>query len=339
MDTEHNQESKKRILYIGTPIFGYYKHILKELEELGYSVDFYNDRPSENSFIKGLIKVKKNMIEPLIDKYFNKILDETKNKSYDFVLIINCKVFSTEMVKLLRKSQPSAKFVLYMWDSLTLYPNVKELLPAFDETYSFDLEDCENVKELRFLPLFYTKIYGELGKESSNYSNRKYDITSICTAHPNRYEILRKIVPYLKDRGINVFSYMFINKLQYIYNKTFVEEFKGAKSSEFKYKTLSEQEIISILKDTKAVFDIQHSKQSGLTMRTIETLGSKRKLITYNKDIKKYDFYTEDNVLILNDNNWDTIPEFIKREYVPLAEEIYNKYSLRSWIETMIGRE
>ena len=63
----------KRVLYIGTPIFNYHLRISSEFESLGYSVDFYNDRPSENSLVKGMIKINKNIINVLIRKYFDKI--------------------------------------------------------------------------------------------------------------------------------------------------------------------------------------------------------------------------------------------------------------------------
>ncbi|SHH46975.1 hypothetical protein [Clostridium grantii] len=327
--------SEKKVLYIGTPIFNYHKKIILEFEEQGYSVDFYNDRPSESSFVKGMIKIRKSFMNSLIQKYFDKIMIETKEKSYDLVFIVNCKVFTPAMVQQLRNTQKTARFVLYMWDSLTLYPNSRELISIFDKAYSFDLEDSEKIETLKFLPLFYCKEYKEIGQE--DVEERECDIVSVCTAHPNRYKTMHELFPKLESKGIRIFSYMFLNKLQYLYNKVFVPEFKGAKSSEFKFIPLSEQENLAVLKKSNTVFDMQHNKQSGLTMRTIETLGAKRKMITTNTNIKKYDFYTENNIFVMDENNLDKIEEFINNKYVPIGEDIYKKYSLHSFITTIIN--
>ncbi|WLC80090.1 hypothetical protein [Clostridium estertheticum] len=329
--------NNKKVLYIGTPIFNYHEKIVSEFEKQGYFVDYYNDRPSESSFVKGIIKIKKSLMSSLIQRYFDKIMSETKEKKYDLVFIINCKVFTPVMIKQLRESQKSARFVLYMWDSLTLYPNSKKLIPIFDKSYSFDLDDCDSVDNLYFMPLFYCKEYEELGKE--NAQEKEYDIVSVCTAHPNRYKTMNELFPKLESKGIRVFSYMFLNKLQYVYNKMFVPEFKGTKSGKFKFIPLSEQENIDVLKKSNTVFDMQHNKQSGLTMRTIETLGAKRKMITTNTNIKKYDFYNENNIFIMDKYSLEEIEQFIKHKYEPIGEDIYTKYSLHRWIETIIKEE
>ena len=246
-------------------------------------------------------------------------------------------LFRSVMIKQLRDSQKSARFVLYMWDSLTLYPNSEKLIPIFDKSYSFDLDDCDSIDNLYFMPLFFCEEYQKLGKE--NVQKREYDIASVCTAHPNRYKTMHELFPTLELKGISVFSYMFLNRLQYVYNKMFVPEFKGSRSSEFKFIPLSEQENIDVLKKSNTVFDMQHNKQSGLTMRTIETLGANRKMITTNANIKKYDFYNENNIFVMDKYSLEDIEQFIKHKYEPISQDIYIKYSLHSWIETIINEE
>jgi len=326
--------SDKRVLYIGTPIFNYHKKIIAEFEEQGYTVDYYDDRPSKSSLVKGIIKIRRTMMSSLIQKYFYSIMAETKGKNYDLVFIVNCKVFTSNMIQQLRDTQKSAKFVLYMWDSLDLYPNSKELIPIFDKAYSFDTNDCDKIELLNLLPLFYHKGYEKLGQEVVPES--VYDILSVCTVHPNRYKIMRVLFPELESEGIRIFSYMFLNKLQYLYNKVFAKEFKGAKTSEFKFKHLSEHEYLALLKKSNTVFDIPHNKQSGLTMRTIETLGAKRKIITTNTNIKKYDFYNENNIFLMSEHNLSGIESFLLNRYEPINEDIYKKYSLRSWIKVIV---
>ena len=332
----HNNEKKKKILFICTPFFGYYKHIIIELENLGYEVDYYNDRPTENGIVKGLIKIKKELVNNLIEKYFDDILAQSIKKKYDKVLIINGKIFNRKMIALLRKQQKNAEFIFYTWDSIQLYPNIKEFLNEFDRCYSFDLMDCENIRNLKFMPLFYTKVYQSIG-DNDGYENFKYDILSICTVHPNRYELIKKLFPRLKNMGIKIYSFMYLNKLQFVYNKLFVNQFKRSKMKEFSFKSLSNEEIVQYIKESNVIFDIPHNKQTGLTMRTIESIGAKRKLITINKDIKKYDFYDENNILVLDNNDLDKIEDFINRDYKNVPDLIYKKYSITNWVNTLVN--
>jgi hypothetical protein len=327
--------SRKRILYIGTPFFNYYEKIIAEFEAKGYSVDYYNDRPSENPFLKGILKAKQSLMESLVKKYFDRIVSETKGIPYDIVFIVNCKVFTPAMIRELRDNQKSARFILYMWDSLVLYPNSKELITLFDKAYSFDSEDCEKNQGLTLLPLFYSKEFKKIEEEDTQ--KREYDIVSVCTAHPNRYKVMYDLFPKLESKGIRVYSYMYLNRLQYYYNRVLIPEFKIAKSSEFKFTPLSEEENLEVLKKSNTVFDMQHNLQSGLTMRTIETLGAKRKMITTNINIRKYDFYNQNNIYVMDKPSLVEIEQFIKHKYEPISNEIYKKYSLESWIDTIIG--
>ena len=324
--------NNKRVLYIGTSFFKYHEYIIETFEELGYQVDYYNDRPSENSFIKGIIKIKKSFLDWYIKNYFNGIIKKTSQIKYDLVFMINCKVLTEAMMKDIKQCHKQATFILYMWDSFRLYPDSEKLLPYFDFKYSFDLEDCNRIESLNFLPLFYHKNYENAQNNDSCY----YDLLSVCTAHMNRYRLLNQIVTALEKKNIKIYSYLYINILQYIYNKFFFREFGHARKKEFQFKPLNENQYISLLQNSYAVLDIPHNGQTGLTIRTMEALGAKKKLITTNKDILKYDFYNPNNIFLLDNDNIDEIVDFIKTDYEPLPESIYKKYSIKAWLQSMI---
>ena len=85
---------------------------------------------------------------------------------------------------------------------------------------------------------------------------------------------------------------------------------------------------MEIFKESNCILDAPQAGQTGLTIRTIECLGAKRKMITTNKDIKKYDFYNESNILVF-DGKIDKECDFFKNPFIELNEEIYKKYSQR----------
>ena len=87
----------------------------------------------------------------------------------------------------------------------------------------------------------------------------------------------------------------------------------------------------------KCVIDIESPTQNGLTMRTIEMIGLKKKLITTNKDIVNYDFYNPNNILVCDRDNFKIDKSFIETPYEELAKEIYEKYSLKGWLLQIFG--
>ena len=91
-----------------------------------------------------------------------------------------------------------------------------------------------------------------------------------------------------------------------------------------------------ILVDSRVVLDLELSSQTGLTMRTIETSGRGRKFITINANIKKYNFFEERNILIVNRQNPEISKDFVQ-EYHELEDSVYKIYSLQSWVRNIFS--
>jgi len=83
---------------------------------------------------------------------------------------------------------------------------------------------------------------------------------------------------------------------------------------------------------SKCVVDIHSPHQSGLTMRAIEALGAKRRLITTNNNVKCYDFFDDKNVLIFNMNNPIISLSFLEKDFEPIQDNTHTKYSLAEWV-------
>ena len=68
-----------------------------------------------------------------------------------------------------------------------------------------------------------------------------------------------------------------------------------------------------------------------------EMLGAKKKLITTNHNIKYYDFYDQQNILIIDRKKPVIDKDFIYSPYNDIDLHIYNKYSLQSWVNTIFS--
>lgn len=319
----------KKILYFSPLFFGYEKAIKSSLEnQFGAQVDFYDERPSNDIWTKIFIRLNlKSFVQRKIDTYYNAILNRIKDIAYDYVFVVSPETLSFDELEQIKVLQPNATFILYMWDSFQ-NKNSFNTIPLFDRIVTFDPNDAKNYN-LTFHPLFYVENYTSVTTHDLN----KYDICCILTAHSDRYIVVNKIKEYIQKLSLKMFTFLYLNnKLMYWGRRLFLKKYKYGSINDFSFKPMSQNEIISIISKSKAVLDINHPSQVGLTMRTFEALGAQKKLITTNKNITSYDFYNENNILIIDRDKPILNSEFFTTPYHHLEPSIYANYSLKNWI-------
>ena len=317
--------------------FNYPQLICDELNSMGYEVDFFDDRPSTNPWVKAAIRVNKNFIKPYINKYFSRIMETVKSTNYDVVFLISGQSlsFSENMMQIIKNTQSQARFVLYQWDSQKNFPYIKNVQRFFDKLYSFDRRDTEENPKLKFLPLFYSKDYEKLGvKKDATF---KYDFCFVGTAHPKKYKYVNEMSEQLRNVYPKQFIYFYYpSRIVYFYRKLFNRELRKAHINDFHYSPLKWKEMHEVYIASRCVLDSAQAGQLGLTIRVIEALGAKKKLITTNEDIINYDFYRPENIYIYN-GEIDLNNVFFNSDYVSVSDEIYRKYALRSWLEEILA--
>jgi hypothetical protein len=315
----------QRILIICPKFFGYENRIAEKLEELGSMVALIDDRPNNSILMKLIMRYFPFLCRKYLNDYYKKMIDDI----YTQILVINAESISYENVCYLKKKTKANRLILYMWDSLE---NKKKILPVikfFDKCLTFDLDDAKKWN-LIFRPLFFTS-----GLDNDNFISGKYDVSFIGTGHSDRAIFIEAIKSQCKILGLSYFFYLYFQRpLIYYFYKIFKrKQFKNIKKNYFHYKPIGYEEYINISKNTNVIIDIEHPKQSGLTMRTFEMLGKNKKIITTNNNMKKYDFYRDNNICIIDRNNPVIDIKFFENKYEELPERLYYKYSIYGWLE------
>ncbi|MDF2820343.1 MAG: hypothetical protein K0R15_784 [Clostridiales bacterium] len=322
----------KNILFFAPVFFGYEKKMKEKMEELGAIVDFYDERSVSKPLEKKLMRIAPKIFDKKTDAYYNRIIEENTEKKYDYVLFIKCESASESQLALLKKKYTKAKFILYLYDSVENIRGIDKKFVYFDKVLSFDPRDSEKFDCMKFRPLFYLDCYRK-NKIKENYI---YDLCFIGTVHSDRYNILNRVRNYCKNNNRSFYLYMFIqNKWVFIINKYITKSFRKSELNEFKLDKLSSDEISEIINNSNIIVDIQHPKQKGLTMRTIEIIGMNKKLITTNSEIVNYDFYNENNILVIQRDEFAIPQQFIDMKYEAINEETYEKYSIGSWVRDL----
>lgn len=329
----------KKVLFFAPNSFGYEYEIKNELERQGAIVTLHDERPSNATFVKALIRLNKKLVRFYTDNYFDSILKKYANTYFDFVFILRGEAFSPLVMKKFRVQFPKADFILYLWDSIK-NNNTLDIIPLFDKVYSFDRQDTLRYSMLSFLPLFYLREYAELNINDNEDPNK---IMFVGTVHSDRYLFLEKLKQALRDKEVCIDTYYFFqSKILYLRKRFLDASFRKTSMNDFQFISLGKKEIIYKMKYSKAVLDIQHPSQMGLTMRSIETFGGSRKLITTNPDIVNYDFYTPENVLVLNRNDSteqivEVIQTFMTTPYQMINQQVYEKYSIINWVNQIFN--
>lgn len=320
--------SGKKILFFAPKFFGYEHAIKLKLESLGAEVDFFDERPSNTTWFKSCLRVCRWMVRHIIRKYFTGIINTLPVNAYDFVFLIKMEAMPKDCLTLLKRMQPRATFIYYTYDSVKNNHNAISCLNFFDRAFTFDRQDANDFN-IRFRPLFFLDSYRNIpqGKLS-------YDWCFIGTAHSDRYILNKQFQRATQSYHLNSFIFLYIpSNIIYWIKKILLPSFLRASKSEFSFQPLTKAEIIAFLSKSVAVLDFQHPKQTGLTMRTIEMLGAHKKLITTNQDVRNYDFYHPNNILIINRNFIQVDAAFFTTPYVKLDSQIYEKYSIGGWLE------
>ena len=322
----------KRILFFSAHLFGYQNDIRLVMESVGAIVDYYDERPANNFLVKGVIRINRNLLAGYINHYYNKIIKETLQKEYDYVFFIKGESISASNVRRLKQFHPEANFIIYHWDSIANNSNAQNLLPYFDRVFSFDKIDCERLG-LHFLPLFYTPDYANIPYYDKEI---KYDMLFVGTTHSDRYKLVKRIEEQIiKMGGLCLTWFYFPSKILYYKMKIQNSYLRQIPVHTFHFKPMSKELLLQLYAGSRIIVDVQHPKQTGLTMRCIETLGAKRKLITTNYYITEYDFYNPDNILVV-DRNLPYVPEkFLNEPYRDTPKEIYESYSIKNWLSSI----
>lgn len=324
----------KSILFISVKFFNYETLIKKKLESLGAKVDYFDERPSNSFWSKAIIRLKKDFYSYRINKYFHQIIEKIKDNEYDYFFLIKGEATPKFFIDYLRNKNPNIKLIYYTFDSFVNNSNGLELIKYFDDVFTFDNIDAAKY-QLKFRPLFFADDYSELYSQTSSCS---YDLTFIGTAHSDRYLISENAKEWCIKNSLNPFSFYFSpSKFLFHFKKQTDKNFHKFDFDKISFNSLTHSEIIEIYKKSKVILDINHPGQVGLTMRTFETLGAGRKLITTNAEVKSYPFYNENNIWILDRNNLIFDVAFFKSPFIKLDQNLYNSMSINGWLEDVFN--
>ena len=322
----------KQVLFIAPQFFGYEKEIAEEMRRRGGLVDFLPDRPFTSALMKAVTRLRREWVLPFADRFFLDSVEALGRTRYDVIFVVVGEGVSVRVLSEYRASFPGATFVLYMWDAIRTKRAAQANLPFFDAIHTFDPNDAKTFG-MNFRPLFFSP-----GFTPATQILPQYQLSFVGTAHSDRYAIVSNVAEAL-PKQTNCYWYLYLQAPWVFWaHKLGNPAYRRASRSDFRFEPLSKVAVQRIFLNSLAILDIEHPGQTGLTMRTFETVGAGKKLITTNALVKESDFFKPENILLIDRDRVPKIPDsFLCTAYEPLPVAIYQKYSLAGWLDEILS--
>lgn len=314
----------KKILFIAPDYYGFNEVVFEGLKKYSsYEVFHINSAKYQyknlgekiyNFFSKTFFG--KN-IKPI--KQEQHIQDVLLKLDYDILVVIGAYVLSKKNLEI--ALQKATYSIAIFWDSIEKIPMQQEYIHKFDICYSFDKEDCD-----KYNLTFNTNFYFVDEKNDTN----TFDISYLAT-YDNRI-----------SNTISIFDYFEKNKIKakakiFTYPSHPIEE-KLPNNMEEIHQKIPFAKGYEYCLDSKAILDIAHPHQRGLSFRPFEAMGLGKKLITTNKDIVNYDFYNPTNIFVIENIDDFSIPKsFFETDFERLPKEITEKYHIKNWVKNILS--
>lgn len=196
---------------------------------------------------------------------------------------------------------------LWMWNpvknNLKFQNNIGILKELGYSLHSFDRNDCQ-----RYDMIYHHSFYkmNSIQKESRE---AKYDFYFLGAA---------------KDREEKIQE---VRNLLLEYDSLFLIP---SQPSEY----ISYQQNLNNIMASRCIIEVVQNQQYDITLRPLEAIAFKRKLLTNNPSIRDYPFYNSNNIFILGVDDPNSIKRFLTSPYQDVAESIKCEYDVNSWLDS-----
>lgn len=276
------------------------------------TVSYYEDRKILGNLRKAWIHLGIPFEKLWYGSWKKSLLD------YDMIIAFDS-VFNEKIVKYMSsKKKNTTRLIFWHWNivkDLKQERILKSTMPIC-EHWTFDTNDARKysmkINNQFFFEQDINKNIGEI-----------FDLYFVGNDKA-RIDILLKFKILCDELGLN-------SKISVIPDSTSMSECELYVSKEIPY-----GKVIDSIKKSRCILEICQDGQSGLTARALEAMFLGKKLITNNKSISQFEFYNNQNILIIDNNLLGLkgiMTDFIRSPFRTIERESIYKYSFDGWLE------
>ena len=318
-----------KILIIGPNFFSYTKAISKEINRRHAQCFIFNEIHSNSVFVKIGYRLNLNFLfKEKIKLHRAKACSFIDDNQISDVLFISPEDVSDDFLLEVKKR---ARVHLYMWDGFKNKKNALSVLRLFSTKSSFDMFDCKDY-EMSYIPLFAEEEY------RASDAKKLYDMSFCGTIHSDRPTWIGMLTKYAKEENLRIGLLLYYYSPILLFIRLSVNKCCFDLFNKVSYNSFSKKNIARLFRESKAVVDLTHPNQNGLTSRTFEALRSGSKLITNNRNCKILEREYHSRIFILEnvDTQKKELSEFIESDIKPLDKKQDHFLSIERFTDQLL---
>lgn len=235
------------------------------------------------------------------------------NRDVEYIVIFDS-IFWDNNIDLIREMFPRSKLIYFFLNIVEKKHDIESVKKFSNRVFTFDREDS-----IRY-ELNYHHFFSSITRDQNPVS-KNIDVIFVGK-NKKRQANLEECYTRFKDLGLATCFYVV---------KDSIDEYSDV--FEMHSNNISIEKYNEYLLKSKCILEICQEGQTDCTIRAIEAVAGHQKIITNNSHIRSYDFYSSNNILVLDANTTDKeLKKFVSSKYSPLDESIYNKYMFENWL-------
>jgi hypothetical protein len=321
--------SAGRVLLVCPRFFDYQTRISEVLQRLGFQVTILDDRPTGNTVAKVALRLAPALTGSLMRGRVLRRFEALSRRDFQHVLVIKGEAMSAPVVREIRRLFPQARLSLYLWDAVRNNRNSLQAAMLYDAVSTFDPLDAKQYG-WEYRPLFASTAI------QAAQANPDYDWSFVGTLHSDRILVLARLREALPDRSFFLFGY-FPSPVLALLGRLKLALTGRRRFGQLSTRAMPWKLVRDVFDHSRAVVDIEHPRQVGLTARTIETLLAGRKLITTNETIRSSSLYHSTRVCTFTRKHPNVSSSFFESDFSPIPPHVRYSYSDECWTRHVIG--
>lgn len=308
--SQWNENMKNsKVLILKDNYNSFEQYYLDKLNECGIDAEFYY---TSSSMLRKAFTHYALPFESLWYGGWKNNLD-----TYDYIIVFDS-LHSANLLKYIRKKYRK-RLIFWHWNpikmdkDISIWAETKKMC----EHWTFNPSDAEKYGMNLNNQFFFYQNQEDISKEESAF---------FVGTDKGRYEKIVAISDDLKDRGIAIDFHivsMNCNDTRKYIEKTYMEY----------------SDVMSHIRKSKAVVEIVQDGQNGLTARALEAMFFETKLITNNREIRNFNFYNDNDIFIIGEDNNDRLDAFLHTPFQPIEKKALYQYDANGWLDNFMRRK
>jgi len=256
--------------------------------------------------------------------FLNQIwMEDWKKKlnQYDTVIVFDNSAPHL-LLKSIRKIAPNIDLKVWLW-------NVPERdcshFKKYAEVVCFDKEYAD-LHHYRYVHQFLC--VNEISLPDALY--KEWDAVYIG-ADKGRYQTLRGLAQRLRSENKSFFFYLLRENIK--------EPYMDDVGIMISDQMIPYENTIQYESQCKAIVELCVEGQKGMTLRTLEAIYLGKKLISNNSGLRNESFFSSHNIYLLDEQNMDTISDFLDERNIPYDASLKESYTCSHWFQEIVYGE